>query len=276
MSSSTSVGGHVHGFGKTRRTDAWWLGPAASAVGVLAWLAYIAWASMQGEYYAAGPYISPLYEPMLFVDPTRPGSAGLDHALIGTWPSWWPAFIPASGGMLFAWVPGMFRMTCYYYRKMYYRSFFGTPPGCAVGPIPQASYKGETFLLVFHNLHRYTLYGAIAMTPVLFYGAFSSFFYHGQFGVGVGSFIMLVNAMLLTFYTFGCHAWRHLIGGKLNCFSCGDVEKIRFNLWKPSSWLNAHHLQFAWMSLGWFMLTEVYIRAVSMGKIVDLNTWGGF
>ena len=57
--------------------------------------------------------------------------------------------------------PLSFRMTCYYYRKFYYRSFFLSPPGCAVEGIKQKNYKGETGLLTIQNLHRYTLYIAI-------------------------------------------------------------------------------------------------------------------
>jgi len=36
-----------------------------------------------------------------------------------------PAFLILSG-------PGLFRLTCYYYRKAYYRSFWLAPPACAV------------------------------------------------------------------------------------------------------------------------------------------------
>ena len=32
--------------------------------------------------------------------------------------------------------------------------------------------------------------------------------------------VMLVNVILLTIYTFSCHSLRHLVGGKLDCFSC--------------------------------------------------------
>ncbi|GIS61097.1 MAG: hypothetical protein CM1200mP2_33220 [Planctomycetaceae bacterium] len=65
--------------------------------------------------------------------------------------------------------PGGFRLTCYYYRKAYYRAFFLDPAGCAVGE-PSGlcgfkrgrDYKGETRMLVFQNLHRYFLYVALA------------------------------------------------------------------------------------------------------------------
>ena len=45
----------------------------------------------------------------------------------------------------------LFRLTCYYYRKAYYRSFWLSPPACAV-PDGHKTYTGETrFPLIFQN-----------------------------------------------------------------------------------------------------------------------------
>jgi hypothetical protein len=84
---------------------------------------------------------------------------------------------------------------------------------------------------------------------------------------------MLINAALLTGYTLGCHSWRHLVGGRRDCFSCGGRVSPRYRLWTASSWLNARHMAFAWLSLVWVVLTDVYILLVSTGTIRDLNTW---
>ena len=276
MSDTAKLGGHVQGFGATNRTDSWWVAPTLTVAGLLAWLAYYTWAALQGQYYAAGPYLSPFYSPLLYTDVTALGSASLEHAWLGEWPQWWPSWIPASPALLIFLFPASFRATCYYYRKAYYRSFFGTPPGCAVGPLPQGRYEGETALLVFQNLHRYTLYFALILLPFLYIDVVAAFFYEGELGVGIGSLMLLGNAVLLTGYTLGCHAWRHLIGGQLNCFSCGGMTNVRFNLWRPSSWLNARHMQFAWLSLYWILFADIYVRLVSMGVITDLNTWGAF
>ena len=55
-----------------------------------------------------------------------------------------------------------FRMTCYYYRKAYYRAFWLSPPACAVAE-PHGSYSGETrFPLILQNIHRYFWYAAVA------------------------------------------------------------------------------------------------------------------
>ena len=90
-----------------------------------------------------------------------------------------------------------------------------TPPSCAVGGVPQR-YRGETRLFLIQNLHRYTLYGALFLIACRWWEGLSAFFRNGQFGIGVGTVVMLVNATLLSGYLFGCHSWRHLIGGRLD------------------------------------------------------------
>jgi hypothetical protein len=165
-------------------------------------------------------------------------------------------------------------VTCYYYRKAYYRAYFLRPPACAVRARNPGRYYGETRIALFQNLHRYTLYFALALIPILYYDAFKAFVRDGQLGVGVGSLVLLVNATLLASYTFGCHSWRHLIGGKMDCFSCDAAARTRHGAWKKSTWFNERHQLFAWLSLGWVMFADVYVRLVSMGVITDWNTWG--
>lgn len=273
---NATTGGHLAGLGATNRRDNWWIGPALTVAGLGIWGLYYAWAAWQASYFAAGPYISPFFAPLLFADPNMVafGGATVEHALIGEWPSWWPSWLPPSPAFLIFVFPASFRMTCYYYRKAYYRAFFGMPPGCAVGPVPH-NYRGETALLIFQNLHRYTLYFALLFLPFLFLEAFSSFFWHGTFGVGLGGLLILGNAVLLSCYTLGCHAWRHLIGGRLNCFSCDGAAGAQHNAWKLSTWLNERHMLFAWTSLYWILITDLYVRLVSMGIIPDINTWHG-
>ena len=56
--------------------------------------------------------------------------------------------------------PLLFRATCYYYRKAYYRAFFWDPPACAVSEVaPRKNYTGEReFPFILQNLHRYAFY----------------------------------------------------------------------------------------------------------------------
>jgi hypothetical protein len=135
------------------------------------------------------------------------------------------------------------------------------------------SYRGETALLLFQNLHRYTLYGALFLIVCLWWEAFAAFFRDGRFGIGVGTAVMLMNAALLSAYTFGCHSWRHLIAGRLDCFSCDRAALPAYRVWKGSSWLNERHMAFAWLSLVWVAFTDLYIYLLSIGTIRDLNTW---
>jgi len=267
------VGGHAVGFGATARTDNWWVGPAVTFAVFTTFIVYTTWALFQGKNYLVGPYLSPYYSPVLLTDPTQPFSAPIDHAWFGAFPSWWPWFIPASPAALILVFPAGFRFTCYYYRKAYYRAFAGSPPGCAVGPLNvKRKYNGETKLLIIQNLHRYFLYFAIIFLVLLGKDAVQSFFHAGKFGVGVGSLIITFNVVLIGGYTFGCHSFRHLIGGGKDCMSCGN-NTLTYGAWKRASWFNERHMQFAWVSLVWVMVTDLYIRLVAMGHLTDLNTW---
>jgi len=259
--------------GATERSDRWWLGPMLVLLGLSGFSVYATWAAFQGEHYFHESYLSPFYSPLLYIDTAAAGSAPIEHAWIGAWPEWWPSFLPNSPAFLILMFPGAFRFTCYYYRKAYYRAFVASPPACAVGGIRQGKYRGETFLLLFQNLHRYALYFALGFVVILYYDAFASFFRDGQFGVGVGSIVLLINATLLAGYTTGCHSFRHLIGGGLDCFSCNTVCDVRHKGWSLASILNRKHMLFAWLSLFWVGFSDVYVRLVSMGIITDYNTW---
>ena len=56
-----------------------------------------------------------------------------------------------SPALLILIVPLGFRLTCYYYRRAYYRSIWLSPPNCAVAD-GHGSYSGETrFPLILQN-----------------------------------------------------------------------------------------------------------------------------
>jgi hypothetical protein len=267
----------------TLRSDRWWVEPLAVLAGLGAFIVYATWAAYQGNHYwidggatGFGGYLSPFYSPVIYTDLTATGSAPTYHSILGAWPSWWPAWLPASPAFLILIFPLSFRFTCYYYRGAYYKAFTGTPPACAVGSIPRRpkKYRGESYIMIFQNLHRYTLYLALLFIPILYADAVAAFFRGGEFGIGVGSLILLINPTLLALYTFGCHSWRHLIGGRKDCFSCAGMGKLRYGAYKKSTWLNQRHKLFAWASLIFVGVTDFYIRLVSMGVITDLNTWG--
>jgi hypothetical protein len=237
------------GLGTTMRRDAWWLELLPVVVVLGAFSVYATWRALEGDYYEWGPYLSPFYSPLIK-------------------PSWWP-FSPA---ILILGGPLGFRATCYYYRKAYYRSFFLDPPACSVGEFRPQKYRGETaFPLILQNLHRYFLYVALIFLIILWYDAIRAFWFEGGFGIGVGSLVLLTNIILLSFYTFSCHSLRHIVGGKLDCFSCAAFGGQRHAAWRGTSFLNERHMLFAWLSLFSVGLADLYVRLVATGAIRDLR-----
>ncbi len=177
-------------------------------------------------------------------------------------PSWYPGFLPFSPALLILWIPGLFRLTCYYYRGAYYKSFWADPPACAVGE-PRKSYLGErSFPLILQNFHRYFLRLSYLVWGFLVYDAVKSFIFPDGFGIGVGSIVLSVNVVLLGAYVFGCHAFRHLIGGTFDRVS---EHPVRHRLYNCVSCLNGNHKKWAWASLCSVGFADVYVRLCSMG-----------
>jgi hypothetical protein len=164
-----------------------------------------------------------------------------------------------------------FRVTCYYYRKAYYRAFFLDPPACAVSE-RKHRYRGETaFPFILQNLHRYFLYAGFILLFFLWRDALRAFFFDGRLGIGVGTLVLLFNVILLTVYALSCHSLRHLAGGKLDCFSCTAFGRPRYTAWRWLGVLNERHMLYAWISLITVGLTDLYIRMVASGAITDLR-----
>jgi hypothetical protein len=249
---------YKRGFGKTSRIDAWWVQSLLTFIVLSTFVVYATWAAFQNAHYAFGNYLSPFYSPELF------GSS--PHAVFGPKPGWWPGWLPFSPALIILPFPALFRFTCYYYRGAYYKAFWADPPACAVGE-PRKGYTGENGLpLILQNVHRYFLYFAIAFLFVLWYDAVKSFVFDGRFGIGVGSLVLTLNVVLLTFYTVSCHSFRHLIGGHRDKF---QGHRLSFKCWSCVSGLNTRHMQFAWTSLFGVMIADLYVRLCSMGVISD-------
>ena len=161
-----------------------------------------------------------------------------------------------------------FRLTCYYYRKTYYRSFWLSPPSCAVAE-PHKSYSGETKSpLILQNSHRYFFIAGLAFNVLLTYDAIISFKNtEGQWGhMSVGTLVLLANATFLWLYSLSCHSCRHILGGKLKHFS---KNPIRYKTWTIVSRLNADHPKYAWISLIGVALCDLYVRQVASGAITN-------
>lgn len=269
-------------FGSTDRRDHWWLEPLLNFLGFTAFVLYANWRMV--VYLEGGKpnfvwptaslnmaegvtmksvehdavYLSPFYSPLLEFG----------------W--WW-----LSPALLIFIFPLGFRLSCYYYRKMYYRSYFLEPAACAVGDRKGAGqhYKGETaFPWIVQNIHRWFLYAAMVVWAILVYDALRAVYplIPGTGGralhFGVGNVIMLVNVVLLGGYTFGCHALRHLVGGNIDCWSCTKLGQTRHKLWSVVSRLNLRHMEWAWLSLFSVALTDFYIYWLST-QVTTYQPW---
>jgi hypothetical protein len=250
--------GSKYRFGKTYRKDAWWVYPLCVFLALTFFVVYVTWAAWQGKNYWSGPYLSPLYSPELF--------GPSPHSWFGTQPSWWPNAIRFSPALLVLWAPGLFRLTCYYYRGAYYKAFWADPPSCTVSE-PRKKYWGEnSFPLIIQNIHRYFLYVALFFILFLGYDVWKALWFTSpsgkSFGIGIGTLVLAVNVVLLAGYTFGCHSLRHLVGGFIDRLSGSPVRRKAYMC---VSCFNRRHMLWAWMSLFWVMFSDVYIRLCSLG-----------
>ncbi len=223
----------------------WWLQPAATVTILSGFVVYATWVALQGHG-SIGSYLSPFYSPPVTI-----------------------AAIPISPAFWVLWAPAGFRATCYYYRKAYYRSYFADPISCMI-PEPRRQYSGETaFPFVLNNLHRYLLYAAVVVLVFLWFDTIKAFIFNGRFGVHLGSLLFLTNVVLLSGYTLGCHAFRHLVGGNLDCYSCARGGRARFRLWQWVTPLNHQHALWAWASLFSVAAVDAYLRLLMANVIAD-------
>src|SRR5262245_54255433 len=235
---SADVSLQQRSFGQTMRRDAWWVQPLLVFLGLSAFVVYSTWAAFQGKNYYSGPYLSPFYSPEIFGESP--------HSLLGPKPGWWPAWLPFSPALFILWIPGLFRLTCYYYRGAYYKSFWADPPACSVSE-PRKTYLGErTFPLVMQNFHRYFLRLSYIVWGFPVSAVWTSVWFYGRVGIGMCTFILAVNVVLLGGYVFRCHAFRHLIGGTFDQIS---EHPVRHRIYDCVTCLNGNHKKWAWASL---------------------------
>jgi len=190
---------------------------------------------------------------------------------LNTWdhPSW------VNAAVLVLWIPFGFRGTCYYMRRVYYRTFFASPTACWVDEpdINKAiGYKGEKRLFIFNNLHRYFLYAAMVILVIKWWDVTHTMQFHSTehngYGVSIGTFVMAIEAFLLTMYVTSCHALRHLAGGMLDRWTTG-ISRVRGRLFKRISILNRSHGFWFWTSLAFVFLGDLWVLAVAEGHIND-------
>lgn len=262
----TNISPAVPRFGQTARRDAWWVSPAVVVTILSSFVAYTTWAAFQGTHYSYQGYLSPLYSPELY------GSS--PHSWFGPKPGWWPSFLPFSPALLVLWAPGLFRVTCYYYRGAYYKAFFLDPPSCSVSE-SKKRYNGErSFPLFLQNIHRYFVFIALGFLVVLTYDVWKAMWFTDPvtgattFGIGVGTIVMAVNVFFLGSYATGCHSLRHVAGGMLDRLSGSPVRRTAYMC---ITCFNRKHMLWAWLSLFTVAFTDIYIRLCSMGVWTDFR-----
>ncbi|GAA4132998.1 hypothetical protein [Actinomadura keratinilytica] len=257
---------------RTLRRDNWRVYPITTLVIFTAWVVYATIRAFWGAAFFVPEYhyLTPFYSPCLNEicnDVTLNGHTA-DAAEFGT-------FLPAETR---GWIPFaavslpfllLFRLTCYYYRKAYYRSYWASPPACAVAE-PHKKYTGERrFPLIGQNLHRYFWMAAVVISLINTYDVIRAFRgSDGGFGVGLGSIILLVNVILLWGYTLSCHSCRHIVGGRLKHFS---KHPVRYWMWQQVSRMNERHGQYALITLGSLVVADFYVMLVASGTISDLR-----
>jgi len=256
---------------RTLRKDNWRLYPITTFVIFTAWVVYATVRAFWGSafYVPEYHYLTPFYSPCLneicndVVGQT--GQRG-NAAEFGT-------FLPESTR---GWIPFaaislpfllLFRLTCYYYRKAYYRSFWASPSACAVRE-PHGKYTGERrFPLIGQNLHRYFWLAAVLISLVNTYDAIRAF--HGKdggIGIGLGTVILVANVVLLWLYTLSCHSCRHIVGGRLKNFS---KHPFRYRMWGWVSKINERHGMYALITLGSLVVADAYVALVAGGAFND-------
>ena len=159
--------------------------PVLTVVGLLTWITYATVRVFMQKWYWVDEYhyLTPFYSPCVS-DGCVPEAAEFGTFLPDVW--WLPYAALTLPFLL------LFRLTCYYYRKAYYRSFWLSPPACAVAE-PHKKYTGETrFPLIVQNVHRYFFYAAVVhlgrSTPTTRCWPSTA---RTGFGIGLGTVIML-------------------------------------------------------------------------------------
>ncbi|WP_018655753.1 hypothetical protein [Actinomadura flavalba] len=257
---------------RTLRKDNWRAYPLFTLTIFTAWVVYATVRAFWGaafyvpEYHYLTPFYSPCFNEICN-DVTVNGVTG-SAAEFGTFlPSWTRGWIPFAVISLPFLL--LFRLTCYYYRKAYYRAYWLSPPACGVAE-PHSKYTGERrFPLIGQNLHRYFWAAAALISVINTIDAIRAF--HGKdggFGIGLGTIILVVNVILLWGYTLSCHTCRHVVGGRLKHFS---KHPVRYWMWGRISKLNERHGMFALITLASLVVADAYVALVASETIQDLR-----
>ena len=258
----------LNGLGRTNRIDNWLRQPLAMGIALTAAMIYTAVRLFLYpdtiHYDVNGATVmSPIFSPNV-LEWELFGLKDWDH------PGW------VNAAVLVLWIPFGFRGTCYYMRRVYYRTFFASPVACWVDE-PEINkkigYKGEKRLFIFNNLHRYFLYAAMIILAIKWWDVTHTLhFTEGAaqgWGICIGTLVMGFEAFLLTMYVTSCHALRHLAGGVLDRWT-SPIAKLRGKLFGRISVLNRSHGFWFWTSLTFVFLGDLWVLAVDAEMVSDM------
>ena len=199
---------------------------------------YSTWAALQNAHYYAPPYLSPFYSPCISANCDARYLAA-DRLLVESF----------SGIFDSCGFPAVFARRATTIAKHITAHFFDRrrPAPCVT---PPKSYSGETrFPFVLQNVHRYFFYLSLVILAFLWWDCHSRLQISRTVSVWVvGTIVLLVNAALLSLFSFSCNSCRHVCGGYLNSFHSAPSK---FKTWTFISKLNEKHMEYAWVSLIW-------------------------
>src|SRR5207244_4692371 len=113
------------------------------------------------------------------------------------------------------------------------------------------------FPFIIQSIHIYCFWEVWPVLGFLWWDVIKAFRFPGGIGIGVGTIVLLINAALLSSYSFSCHSCRHLFGGGLDVFTKAPV---RYRAWRFVTRLNERHAAIAWVSLVWVAWADIYVR----------------
>ena len=124
------------------------------------------------------------------------------------------------------------------------------------------------FPFILQNLHRIFLYLAFIPLFFLWLDAFVALHPDGAWRLGLGNVILFVNIVLLTGFSLSCNSLRHLVGGRLDCFSCTARTRTQYSLWQRLTGLNVQsHALGVGQPRSSVALADLYIRLLAIGPV---------
>ena len=220
---------------RSERVDRWWVEPLLVVLVLTGFSIYALWAALQNANYYAAPYLSPFYSPCLD-DQLRARDAAADRLVVEPLAGLPDPRRPAR-------VPG--HLLLLPQAPTTARSSGRRRP--APSRTPRTSYSGETrFPFILQNLHRYFFWLSLVVLAFLWWDAIWRSASRTASASGLGTLVLMANAVLLSLYSFSCHSCRYLCGGYLDSF---EEAPIRYLLWRITQPPERAPRLFAWISL---------------------------